>query len=136
MSPYKILSHMADSAISVTGKSKEALLNSALQGMFELASPRNLKSDEKVEVRFSVIGNDFTEIFINVLSEALTNSDINKEAYNKIKFDELSDRKASGTFIGNSVDSFELVIKGVTYHDLEIGNPKPDLWEATVIFDV
>src|SRR3990167_1848355 len=136
MPPFNFLSHMADSAIFVSGKNRDELLNSALEGMFELASTRNLKNDEKVEREFSVTGNDFTEIFINVLSEALTNSDINKEAYNKIKFDELSDRKASGTFIGNSVDSFELVIKGVTYHDLEIGNPKPDLWEATVIFDV
>lgn len=136
MSPYKFLPHMADSAISAAGESREELLNSALEGMFELASPRNLKKKENVEREFSVNGNDFTEIFINTLSEALTQSDINKEAYKKIKFNKLTDREASGTFFGNSVESFELVIKGVTYHGLKIESPKPNQWKATLIFDV
>ena len=136
MASFEILPHMADAAICAHGADKKDLLIAAIQGLFEIASPQKGEKAEQVKRPFKIIGSDFNEVFINILNEAITNSDIYRETYQTINFKTFSDTEVRGEFVGQTVEGFEKAVKGATYHGLEIRQPDKNRWDATIIFDV
>lgn len=136
MASFEILPHMADAAIRAHGADKKDLVIAALRGLFEIASPQKGEKAEQVTRPFKIIGSDFNEVFINILNEAITNSDIYRETYQTINFKTFSDTEAQGEFVGQTVEGFDKAVKGATYHGLEIRQPDKNRWDATIIFDV
>ena len=69
------------------------------------------------------------------MSESLYLSDVNNETYFDVKFKKFNENELVAKIKGREVKKFNLEIKAVTWHDLEI-KKKDNLWQATVLFDI
>lgn len=139
MQPYEVLEHVTDLEIRAFGKTKEELFLNMLRGMFESIKPKiksKLKNQKsKIQREIKIKSTDEQSLLVDFLSEALTLSDINNEAYFEVKFDKLTDKELEGKIFGWPVERFGVEIKAVTYHGLYI--KKIDKrWEAKVLFDI
>lgn len=131
---YEILEHKADLKIRAFGKDKKELFENALIGMFESAKYENEGKEIKKEIKVSSL--NLPSLLVDFLSEALYLSEVNKEVYDKIEFKKFSDKEIEGTLSGNRLKRIGVIIKGVTYHDLQVHQKKDGIWEAVVLFDI
>ncbi len=131
---YEILEHMADLKIRVFGKTKEELFQNALFGMTESQKAKILPGKVKKEIKIKSL--DLEALLVDFLSEVLYLTQVNREIYNDIKFEKLTDTELEGKLIGQKIERFGEDIKGVTYHDLGIDQKENGVWEATVLFDI
>ncbi|PIP24320.1 MAG: hypothetical protein COS25_02355 [Candidatus Nealsonbacteria bacterium CG02_land_8_20_14_3_00_37_10] len=134
MKKYEILEHKADLKIRAFGKDLKELFENAMIGMFESAKYEGGGRKIKKEIKVSSL--DLLSLLVDFLSEALYQSQINKEIYNDIKFTKLIDTELEAELIGQKVERFGEDIKAVTYHNLEIKQNKNKIWEGTVLFDI
>jgi len=141
---YEILPHTADLRIRARGKTREELFLNALRGMSAVLQPLDAVrgrpaavsrggGDVRREVKLS--SPDSASLLIDFLSEALALSQINREVYTDVTFDELAEKSLRGTLIGLPVSGLEKDIKAVTYHGVEIRETDAG-YEATVIYDI
>lgn len=135
MSPYDILPHTADMRIRASGGTRAGLLESALKGMFAAAGPRPGEGDASVERPFSVKAADFPALLVDFLNEAISQSDINKEAYEAVRFDLVTMTEVKGAFVGRPIQGFETQVKAATHGGLEVKKNEEGLWEAVITFD-
>ncbi len=78
---------------------------------------------------------DEQSLLVDFLSEALTLSDINNEAYFEVEFQKITRTEIEAKIFGQLIEKIGVEIKAVTYHGAEIKKIK-DGWEATVLFDI
>jgi SHS2 domain-containing protein len=142
MDSYKILEHPADVKVQVFGKTKEELFLNALKGMTAVLRPEIRNPNIEIRNKIKVKSIDIDNLLVDFLSEVLYLSQINKRAYNNIKFFKFSDTPAGagqasleGELSGHNIESFGEDIKGVTYHGLKI-EKKDGLYQATILFDI
>jgi len=130
---FEILPHKADLKIKVFGASKKELFLNAMKAMFEAAS---IKPEGKVVKRkIKIQSPDILQLLVDFLSEILYLSETENEAYFNIKFKKFSDNTLEGELFGKKIKEQGLIIKGVTYHNLEI-RKKKEGYLATILFDV
>ncbi len=134
MKEYEILEHTTDLKIRAFGKTKEELFSNLLKGIFLAARPEIKDKIEKIK-KVKIRSIDEQGLLVDFLSEALTLSDINNEAYFEARFKKLTETELEAEILGQPIKKFGLEIKAVTYHGLEIKKVK-GLWEATVLFDI
>lgn len=132
---YKILEHKADLKIKVFGKGKEELFQNALLGMAESQKPE-IAEKKKVKRAIKIKSLDLPTLLVDFLSEALYQSQVNKEVYFEAKFKKFSDIEIEGELIGQKVERFGEDIKAVTYHNLDVRQKENGIWEAEVLFDI
>ncbi len=131
---FEILEHKADLKIRAFGKEKSELFLNAMLGMFESAKYEAEGSKIKREIKISSL--DLSSLLVDFLSEVLYLSEVNQEVYDEIQFKKFSDKNIEGILIGKKLKRIGVLIKGVTYHDLEIQQRKDGVWEATILFDI
>jgi SHS2 domain-containing protein len=143
---FEILPHTADLKIHVYGTTLEELFKHALIGMFQSIGPKSKACTKKGERLYcskltqnhdiSVDAPDRDALLVNFLSEALSLSDINNEAYLDVTIHELNENHIRATLHGIPIEGFEVVeIKAVTYHELAI--QKIDgVWQSDIVFDI
>lgn len=149
MKNYKILEHTADIKVKALGKTKEELFLNAMKGMTAVLRPQVQSPKSKVQNKIKVESLDLNSLLVDFLNEVLYQGQVNKEAYNDIKFSKFSDKELEGELFGNKIELFGEDIKAATYHELEITPPRVDsrprgeagknkkgLWEGTVLFDI
>lgn len=134
MKKFEILDHKADLKLRAFGKNKKQLFENAMIGMEHLlrAEGKRLKSKPK---EIKIKSNDLNSLLVDFLSEINYLNEVNKEIYDKVKFAKFSDKELEGSLSGCKVESFGLMIKGTTYHNLEI-KQKNKIWEAIILFDI
>ena len=140
MRQHEILSHTADVRVRAVGSTRAALIEAALQGMFAAAGPRTAsveggEPEEPVERSFEVKSADFPALLVDLLNEALFNSDTRHEAYEALRFTLITDTDAKGVFLGRPIAGFETQIKAATHAGLEAKKNEEGNWEATITFD-
>lgn len=130
---YKVLEHTADLKIRITADSKPNLFKNSVRAMFEAAG---YQGQDQVKSRtVQIESEDLLSLMVNFLSEALYLSEVNKEVYSDIEIEQFSDKKIEGKLRGKELENVETIIKGVTYHDLDISE-QDDEWKATILFDI
>ncbi|KKU13852.1 MAG: hypothetical protein UX17_C0007G0018 [Parcubacteria group bacterium GW2011_GWC2_45_7] len=134
MPDFEILPHTADLRIKVYGNSRAELFQNALRGMFESIAP-TWKAGAGVQHEIAVVSTDQNALLIDFLSEALSLSDINDEAYTDIEITEFTNTELRGTLIGKSITRFAIEIKAVTHHGIDI-KKIGERWETEIVFDV
>lgn len=138
--PYEILKHTADVRLRVEGETLERLFSDALEGMMEIIKKSQvpIPNDQspKVKRAVSVQAGDKTALLVDFLNEVLSLSQINKEVYPAVTFDELSETSLKGGLEGVEVGEFDEDIKAVTYHEAEIKKNPAGNWETILIFDI
>jgi len=132
---YEIIPHRADVTIQARGKNREEALISLLQGMFAAAEPR-FEDGEDVRRPFEVRSESAESFIVDFLNAALAESDIQYEAYEDVKFTELSDTVATGILVGRKAGGFETQIKAATHHDAYAAQEPDGSWKMRVTFDV
>ena len=136
MKKYEILEHKADLKIRAFGRTKEELFENAMIGMFESAEYKEDVKGQKSKVKIKVSPLDLPSLLVDFLSEALYQSETNREVYNKIQFKKFDEKNLEGILFGKKLENIGVIIKGVTYHDLDIHQRKDKTWEATILFDI
>lgn len=134
--PYEVLKHTADVRLKVEGETLERLFSDALKGMMEILKTDILAGRPGTKRQISVSAPDKTALLVDFLNEVLSLSQINKEAYSVITFDEFSETSLGGNLEGVGVDEFDEDIKAVTYHEAEIKKNPAGNWETILIFDI
>lgn len=131
---FEILEHTADLKIRAFGKTKEELFKNALLGMSSVQKTE-LPAGEKITVKIKIESADPTALLVDFLSEALTQSQIDKAVFYEVKFSKFSDAALEGEIEGVKIAEFDEDIKAVTYHGAEVVQ-KNGVYEATVIYDI
>lgn len=132
--PYRLIEHTADLCFDLSAPSFERLLNEALLAMTEWSGPVWGASDTARS--FSIESHDRAMLLVDLLNEALTISQIHREAYERIDFLVLSDRHAEGRFIGRTITGAHDEIKAVTYHSAKVERHSDGSWSATILMDI
>jgi len=136
MKKYEILEHKADLMIRAFGKDLKELFENAMIGMFASAKYEKDVKSQKSKVTIKVKSLDLPSLLVDFLSEVLYSSEINREIYHQIQFRKFGDKNLAGILSGKKLKRVGVIIKGVTYHDLEIRQKEDKTWEATVLFDI
>jgi len=142
MKKYEILEHKADLKIRVFGKDLKELFENAMIGMFEGAHYESSSAEtreskeEKAKREIKISSLDLPSLLVDFLSEVLYLSEVNREVYPKIQFKKFTEKEIKGILSGKKLKRMGVVIKGVTYHDLDIRQKKDKTWEAIVLFDI
>jgi len=134
---YEIIEHTADVGIKAYGKNAAQILEEISKGMFSLITDIESVKRERV-VKIEVSGESYEEIAFAYLSELLYLHDAQHMLFSDFN---LEIEQKNGKFLLRAVvwgeerkaHRLKLLIKGVTYHMLEI-NEKEGY--GTVIFDV
>jgi len=134
--PYEILKHTADVRLKVEGETLERLFSDALKGMMKILKTDIPAGRPGVKRQVSVNAPDKTALLVDFLNEILSLSQINKEIYPVIAFDELSETSLKGNLEGVGVDEFDEDIKAVTYHEAEVKMNNGGKWETMLVFDI
>jgi len=132
---YEILEHRADLKIRAFGKDLKELFENVMVGM-QSALRAKVKSQKSKVKNIKIKSSDLSSLLVDFLSKINYLNEVNKEVYNSIRFINFSNHELEGEISGKKVENFELIIKGVTYHDLDIHQRKDKTWEVTVLFDV
>jgi len=131
---YEILEHKADLKIRAFGKTKEELFLNMFLGMMASLQPES--KGEKTKQKIKITSLDLNTLLVDFLSEALYLTQINREVYDNVKLNKLTDTELEGELIGQKIERFGEDIKAVTYHNLDVHQKKDRTWEATVLFDI
>jgi len=134
MKKFEILEHKADLKIRTFGKDKKELFLNSMIGMFESARYEGEGQEIKREIKVSSI--DLPSLLVDFLSEVLYLSEVNREAYYQLQFQKFTDKNLEGILLGKKLKRVGVIIKGVTYHDLDIHQKEDKTWEATILFDI
>ena len=138
MKKYEILEHTADLKIKAFGKDIKELFSNMAEGMFNSISPKafSFKTQETKEKKeIKIKSQDKEALLVDWLSELSYFHDTTGKIYTDFKISKITDTELEAHVFGIPSKEGEVLIKGVTYHDLKI-EKKDDLWEATVIFDI
>ena len=149
MKKFEVLEHKADLKIRAFGKDKKELFLNAIIGMFGSAKYKSQGKEIKREIKVSSL--DLLSLLVDFLSEVLYLSEVNQEVYHQIQFKKFTIKNLEGILIGKKLKRIGVIIKGVTYHDLDI-HQKPErsegwrrtnvlrlkdkTWEAIILFDI
>lgn len=133
---YELIPHTADCKLRVYGKNLPELFVHALQGMFEICSPRKALPEKKVTHSITLVSSNIDYLLADFLSECLALSDINNEAFDQASLELLTNTHVMATISGYKIEGFEGVeIKAVTYHELTVHQENSG-WVATIVFDI
>jgi len=134
MKKYEILEHKADLKIKAFGKNKGELFENAMFGMFKGARYESEREGIKREIKIS--SPELSSLLVDFLSEVLYLCETNKEVYQEIQFENLTEKELKGALIGKELKRMGVHIKAVTYHNLDVHQREDKTWEATVLFDI
>jgi SHS2 domain-containing protein len=131
--PYEEIEHTADWALSVWGKSLEALFEHAAQGMFSLLDP-NYKLDDGNERSLELSAVDLETLLVTWLEELLYQLESENVAAADFQL-EIRKHSLKATYRSIPIQTIKKDIKAVTYNELEIDHDA-DGFHTTIVFDV
>jgi len=134
MKGFETLEHPADLKIRAFGKNKKELFLNTMVGMYTGARYESEGREIKREIQISSL--DSSALLVDFLSELLYLTETNKEVYHRIQFQKFNNQDLQGTLIGKKLQKIGVLIKGATYHQLQIHQREDGIWEATILFDI
>lgn len=135
MEKFKILPHTADLKLEVFGKDAQDLFKNAMTGMFEAAGYCG-KEGKEVKRKIKCEGMDLASLLVSFLDEVLYLSEVYEEVYHEVKFKSFSEEQLEGVLVGRPLEEREIIIKGVTFHELEIEQQRGGKLKAIILFDI
>lgn len=136
MKKFTINAHTADIRLFAQGSTLQELFMAGLEGMAEIIAPGTCKTPYQHTHKISTLSMDSTTLLIDFLSEALTQTHVNKIIFCSGKFITLSNTALDIEIYGNQVDHFDEDIKAVTYHEAEVKKNAEGIFETVIIFDI
>jgi SHS2 domain-containing protein len=134
--PYEFLEHTADIRMRVSGRSPEELYAAAVAGMVELMAPAREDAAPRTRRSTAVTAPDSTALLIEFLNAVLLSAQVQREAYDRVTFAELSEQSLRAELEGTPVRCFGEDIKAVTHHEAQLRRTAAGTWETVVVFDI
>ena len=136
MSPYRELEHTADWALQVWAPTREELFTEAAQGMYALLRARRPEQASRAAFRVvELSAHDYESLLVAWLQELLYDTDTEGRVFSEFHIQALTPTYLRAEAAGLAGGQVEVVIKAVTYHNLNI-HPTPEGFEVTIVFDV
>ncbi len=135
MRQHELLSHKADARMRAAGDSAKELFTASLEGMCELIQPEPKFSGKEQKEEIELKSLDQTTLLIDFLSEVLTQIQVDRILYNRVKFEALTKNSLHATIFGQKTPFFRDV-KAVTYHEADIQKDKQGILETHIVFDI
>jgi len=132
--PHRQLDHTADLCFEVSAGSFAELAGEALRAMMEWIGPE--WSGGAVERPFRVEAPDRTALLVDLLNEALTLSQIHREAYDALAIGSSGEEFVEGAFLGRAISGARDEIKAVTYHGATVEERADGSWVAILLMDI
>jgi len=133
MKKFEFLPHTADLKIVAYGQNEPETLKNAVFALNQFLKPKKFLR-EKVSLEIDLEAKNKTYLWIDFLSEVLTQIYVHKAIFTEIDFTEFSDSKIKAILKGRKFASLEKDIKAITYHQAEI--KKNHLYQFTFICDI
>jgi len=135
---FELLEHTADIGFRVRAARLEGLFESAAEALAAIAcEPEGIEARQAYPLEAS--GYDAESLLVNWLNEVLYLWDARRLALRRFRVLELTLERVAGEALGEAFDSArhraKLVVKGVTYHQLRIGQDEQG-WFAEVFLDI
>lgn len=143
LASWKTIEHTADLAIEVMAPTLETLFAASAMGLSGLlqgtesgtlptASPQ-----DGIRQDFDLRETDLEGLLVEWLRELLFLASTRQLLFSGVTFETLTEfrLKAHGYFCRAAAGSVQRELKGVTYHDLEVGR-RSHGWIARIVFDV
>jgi SHS2 domain-containing protein len=131
---FEIKQHVADVRLFVQGATREEMYADAMRGMFAIMRG-SVGSAQIIRHRIEVDSVDRTALLVDLLSDILTRSHVNREMYDHAQFETLTDTQAVVNVVGYSPANFEQDVKAVTYHEADV-RYENGMWSTTLVFDI
>ncbi len=138
---YRFLEHTADLAIEVTAEDLGGLFAEALRGLTDCVTDV-ARVEPRVERRLEASAPELDLLLVDWLGEAVAAYETRGELYSaaEVEVAETADgHRVSGRVRGEPWDGerhpLKVLIKGVTYHGLEVAR-RPGGWRARLVFDI
>lgn len=116
--------------VAATAGTRAGILTACLQGMFEGAKP-SYSGAEQNERPFANEGADFAALLAAVLEAAIASSVAHKEAYSDVQFTLITDKNATGSFIGRAA-TLGVALGKVSREGLAVEKDDNGMWETAV----
>jgi SHS2 domain-containing protein len=135
---FEILEHPADIGFRARGRTLEELFEASAEALISLALEiETVQSLERYAL--SAVGEDIEALLVNWLSEVLWLLDGRQIALRQLRVTELGGGSVRGEAQGEPRDPArhraKLMVKGVTYHQLEVARDATG-WRAQVFLDI
>jgi SHS2 domain-containing protein len=131
---FEIQQHVADVRLFVQGATPEELYGDAMRGMFAIMRS-SVGSAQIIRHRIEVDSVDRTALLVDLLSDILTRSHLNREMYDHAQFETLTETQAVVNIVGYSPARFEQDVKAVTYHEADV-RYENGMWSTVLVFDI
>ena len=132
---FEEIEHTADSALLVSGRTWEELLENAAHGMNTLMVTDVSAIGTQIQKQASVEAPDAEGLLVEWLSELAYWAEKELLVFSRFEFHQVTSTIIQATLFGGHMQEMQKHIKAVTYHNLEIVNTDKGL-TATVVFDV
>lgn len=135
---FEILEHTADIGFRATGKDPAELFAESALALQSIALDIGAV-EERAAYPIAASGEDYESLLVNFLNELLYYLDGEQVVMRRLEIDRLSAGELAGRGWGELRDPERhpprLVVKGVTYHQLEV-REQAGLWTARVFLDI
>lgn len=135
---FEILEHTADIGFRVRASTAEELFARAAEALASLAFELD-NVEERDCWELEAKGEDWESLLVNWLSEVLYLMDARRLLLCRCEVSRISSDSVAGRGFGEPCNPArhraKLVIKGVTYHQLQV-EQRPEGWYAQVILDI
>ena len=137
--PFEVLEPTADVGFRCWGADPGELFVNAARALFEIAADISRVAPAK-ESSFGVSGEDYETLLVNWLNQLVYAFDADEFAPASYDVREIGPTKLVCECKGEKRDParhpWKLIVKAVTYHDLEVAQLEDGRWTARVILDV
>jgi len=135
---FEVLEHTADIGFRAWGATVEELFANSAAAMESIAVEM-AAVEERTSFPIAATGEDYESLLVNWLNEVLYHMDGNQVLLARFEIHELTAQRIAATGWGEVRDPDrhppKLVVKGVTYHLLEVKQDQ-GRWTAQVILDI
>lgn len=136
MKSYKIIAHTADVRLQVTGTTLPELFLAAIDGMNHIIKPHQSNQKREISHKITLSSPDTTTLLIDFLSAVLTKTQVTKNIFCSIEFEQFHPTNIVAIIYGHAVNAFSEDIKAVTYHEANIIKNQKGDYQTTIIFDI
>ncbi len=136
---FEIIPTTADVGFVAYGRDlKELFINASYALFYLMAETGNISAAEVQTIEITATG--LEELAINWLSEILFRHEVHNLLFKEVTVTTVSETLVLGKIWGEEIDllhhQLKYQIKGITYHQLKIGEVSAHNWQLRVIVDV
>jgi SHS2 domain-containing protein len=133
------LPHTADVRMEIRADELPELFEAGVEGLAALLQPSlssPLEANWDLVMPITVSAPDITLLLLDVLSEVLTHSNIEKAVFLKLDVLNMSEMMFKGRIFGLYTSGFEEDVKAVTYTEANIRKDDAGKWLTQIVFDI